>query len=80
MILSEKSHQNLSDYIQFLFKNIFKFNKKKWIISSEKIRKSGNYMYGYARSFFGKGFQSNPLYWYIYHLTEYLHIYVVYQF
>ena len=28
MIVSEKSHQNLSEYIQFLFRKIFKFDKK----------------------------------------------------
>ena len=32
MIVSEKSHQNLSEYIQFLFSKLFKFNKI-WIIS-----------------------------------------------
>ena len=28
MIVSEKFHQNMSDYIQFLFKNRFDFHKK----------------------------------------------------
>ena len=51
MIVSEKSHKNLSDYIQFLFKKKFILIKKQ-IISSEKIR----YMYDYAHSFFGKDF------------------------
>ena len=27
MIVSEKLHQNLSEYIQFLFRNISKFNR-----------------------------------------------------
>ena len=27
MIVSEKSHQNLSEYIHFLHRKIFKFNK-----------------------------------------------------
>ena len=27
MIVSEKSHQNLSEYIHFLFRKIFKLNK-----------------------------------------------------
>ena len=35
MIISEKSHQNLSDYNQFLFKKRFEFDKKQ-IFSSEK--------------------------------------------
>ena len=55
MILSEKSHKNISDYIQFLIKNIFEVNKK-WIISSEKIRNSGNNIYDYAHSFDGEDF------------------------
>ena len=41
MIVSEKSHQNRSDYIQFLSKKIYKFTKK-GIISSKKMRNSGN--------------------------------------
>ena len=45
------SHQNLSDYIQLLFKKRFKFNKKR-IISSEKMRNSGNYYPNYAQLFF----------------------------
>ena len=36
MIVSEKLHQNLRDYILFLFKKTFDFNKKK-IISREKL-------------------------------------------
>ena len=39
MIVSEKSRQNLSDYIQLLFKITFEFNKK-GIIYSEKIKNS----------------------------------------
>ena len=64
MIASEKSHQNLSDYIQFLFKNRFEANKKQ-IISSKKMRNSGNCVYNYAHSFLGDDFHSNALYWYI---------------
>ena len=37
---------------------------EKGIISSEKMRNSGYYMYGYAHSFFGKDFQSKPINWY----------------
>ena len=55
MIISEKPYQNLSEYIQFLFKKIFELNKK-GIISGEKMRNSGNYNYDYAHSFFGKDF------------------------
>ena len=40
------------------------------IISSEKMRNSGNYNYDYHHSFFGKDFQSKLLYWY-----KYIHIY-----
>ena len=39
MIASEKSHQNLSDNIQFLLKKDFNLIRKD-IISSEKIRNS----------------------------------------
>ena len=55
MIASEKSHQNLSDYNQFLFKKRFEVNKKQ-IFSSEKMRNSGNCIYDYAHSFFGEDF------------------------
>ena len=61
MIVSEKSYQNLSDYIQFLFIRKFEYNKK-GIISSEKMRNSGIYNNDYAHSFFGKDFQSKLLY------------------
>ena len=54
MIVSEKSYQNNSDYLQFLFKKRFEVNKK-GIISSEKMIDSGNYIYDYAHSFFGDG-------------------------
>ena len=63
MVVSEKSHLNLSDYIQCLFTERFEFNKKR-IISSEEMRNSGNYNYDNAHSFFGKHFQYKPLYWY----------------
>ena len=53
MIVSKKSHPNLSDYIQFLFKNDWNLIKK-GIVSSEEIRNSGNYIYDYAYSFFGE--------------------------
>ena len=46
MIVLENSQQNLSEYIQFLFKKIFELNKK-GIISGEKMRNSGNYNYDY---------------------------------
>ena len=55
MIVSEKSYQNQSDYIKFLFKinsNII----KKVIISDEKMRNSGNSNHNYAHSFFEKKF------------------------
>ena len=34
MIASEKSHQNITEYIQFLFRKIFKFNKNEIISKS----------------------------------------------
>ena len=47
----QKSHQNLSGYIQFLF--FLKLNIiQKMIISSENMKNSDNYNYGH--SFFGK--------------------------
>ena len=56
MIASEKTHQNLSDYNQFLLKKKFQFIKKR-IISSENMRNLGNNNYDYfAHSFFGKYF------------------------
>ena len=55
MIASEKSHQNLSDYIQPVInlKNDLKLIKK-LIFSSEKMRNSGNCIYDYAPCFFGE--------------------------
>ena len=55
MITSEKSHQNLSDYIQLLFKKIFEVNKEQ-IFCNEKMRNSGHCIYDYAHSFFGEDF------------------------
>ena len=55
MIASEKLHQNLSDYYQFLFKNRLEVNKKQ-IFPNEKIRNSGICIYDYAHSFFAKDF------------------------
>ena len=55
MIASEKSHQNQSDYSQFLFEKRFEVNKKH-IFSSEKMRNSGNFIYDYAHSFFREHF------------------------
>ena len=52
MIVSEKSHQNLSDYIQFSFKKI-EFNKKR-LFPVEKMRNVDNYNYDYVQSSFGK--------------------------
>ena len=36
---------------------------KKGIISNEIMRNLGNDTYDYAHSFFGKDFESKPLYW-----------------
>ena len=55
MIASEKAHQNLSGYNQFLFKKRFEVIKKQ-IFFNEKVRNSGNCIYDYAHSFFGEDF------------------------
>ena len=62
MIVSEKSHQNLSDYINFFSSKKYLNMIKKGIISSENVRNSGNSIYDYDHSFFGKDFSSIPLY------------------
>ena len=51
----EQSHENILEYIQFLFKKIFEFNKK-CIISIRKMRNSGNSYSDYGHLFFGKDF------------------------
>ena len=51
MIVSEKKHQNSTEYIHFSFKKRFEVNKER-IISGEKIRNSGNYIYDYDHSIF----------------------------
>ena len=56
MIVSKISHQNILDYIQFLFLKKFLNFMKTEIVSSEKIRNSGIYIYDYAHSFFGEDF------------------------
>ena len=43
MIVSEKSHQNLSDYKQFLLKKRIEVNNK-GIYPNENIINSGNYI------------------------------------
>ena len=65
MIVSEKSYQKLSEYVQFLVKKDLNLMKK-GIIYGEKVRKSGNYICDYANSFFGDDI--NPMI-YIYHCT-----------
>ena len=72
MIPLEKSHQNLSDYNQFLFKKRFEVNEKQ-IFSSEEMRNSGNCIYDYAHSFFGEDF--NPI---RYTGIEYISRYILY--
>ena len=53
MIALKKSHQNPSDYNQFLLKKTFAVNINRFF-SSETLRKSGNCIYDYAHSFFVK--------------------------
>ena len=55
LIPNSKSHQNLSDYNQFLLKKIFEVNKK-LVFSSDKIKNAGNCIYDYAHSFLGEDF------------------------
>ena len=55
MIASEKSHQNQLDYGQFLFKKRYEINKN-GIISSEKLKNAGNYIYDCAHLLFGEDF------------------------
>ena len=55
MMVSEKLHQNLSDYSHFLFKKYLNLIKN-GIFSSEKMKNSGNYTYAHAHSFFGNDF------------------------
>ena len=76
MLVSEKSHQNLSDYVQFFFfKKIFELDRIKIIISSEKMWNSSNYhINDYAQLFFGKDFQSRLRYWCI--STSHVHLYM----
>ena len=55
MIVSEKSHQNLSMYVQFLLKENLMLIKID-MFSGGKMRNSGNCIYDYAHSFFGEDF------------------------
>ena len=50
MITSEKSHQFLSEYIQFFFLSKTDLKLMKHTFSSEKIRNSGNHMHDYAQT------------------------------
>ena len=58
MILSEKPHQNISSFYFKKYLNLIKNGN----ISIEKMRNSGNRIYEYAHSFFGKDFQNKTLY------------------
>ena len=62
MIVTDKSHQNLSDYIQILLKKRFNLMEKV-IISNDKMRNSGNYIYDHAHLFFVKNFLIKSQYW-----------------
>ena len=53
MIASDKSHQNLSEYNQFILIYFFPI---KTDFSSEKMINTGNCIYDYAQSFFGEDF------------------------
>ena len=55
MIVSEKSHMNLSDCIQLLLRRVVELVKK-GIISNRKMRNSCNYINDYAHSFSEKDF------------------------
>ena len=53
--VSEKSHQNVSDYIHVLSKKSFEIDRTGFILS-EKIGNSCNYIYDCAHFFFGEDF------------------------
>ena len=53
MIASVKSYPNLIECIQFFFKKRFEANEKLFF-SCENMRNLGNYIYGYAYSFFSE--------------------------
>ena len=61
MIVSEKSHQNLSVYTQFVLRKDLNLMKR-GIISSENMRNDGNHIYDYDHSIFGEDFYTKPLY------------------
>ena len=57
MIASEKSHNNLSDWKDFLFKKRYEDMKNWTDLSSEKWEiLVGNRIYDYAHSFFAEDF------------------------
>ena len=76
MIVSEKPHQNISDYNQFLFKKRSEVNKKQ-IFTSKNMINSCNCIYDHAPSFFGDDFQINALYWSISYLVVNLFLYYI---
>ena len=49
--IEKKSHQNLSNHIQFLFNKRFELNKKKGLFLVKKTKNSGNHIQDYAHSF-----------------------------
>ena len=55
MVASEKSHRNLSEDNQSLFKKRFEVNEKQ-ILPTEKMKNSGNCVYDYTHSFFEEDF------------------------
>ena len=62
--LYQKNHIKLYKTIwSFYWKKDLNLIKKE-IISSEKMKNSGNCNYDYTHSFFGKDFFSKPLYWF----------------
>ena len=57
-----------SKYIK-LMSSFYSKKDLNWIISSEKMKNSGNNIYHYAHSFFGKDFPSEPIHWSVNHYT-----------
>ena len=61
MIAIFYTHQNPSDFFEFLFKKRVEVNNKQ-IFSSEKTKNSVKFIYDYAHSFFEENFYCNTLY------------------
>ena len=77
MIATEISHQNISEYIQFLLNKKDLNLIKTGITTSEKIINSGNYNYDYVHSFFGKDFNPSRYAGMCIYICMYTYIYLL---